>query len=440
MRDTRLTGLDFLRALACLLVFAHHTTQRLDFEALTGGWVKYYLFFNMGAFGVAIFFLLSGFLLARPFWLAYDSGAPMPSLATYALRRAARIVPGYYLALTVTVIVAAALVRRCPDRAEDLVVALCSSGLLFVGEFHWLTLFPAEVNGPLWSIGMEVACYALLPFGLLALFALRRQLPGGRGRLVFAGVVGLALVAQALIVALVPKSTDQADFAYGMIGGAKYWMPQYNVAGFFAVFALGSLVAGLSALWRGIRPASLADVPARWRDSSWRGCAMWSVAPMLKPEAFGWLGIPYDFPFFHLGVALALLALPHSRLLPAVTELAPIRYIAKVSFGLYIWHFLILELARRFVEPHFAFGGIANPGHWLMLTGICFALALDRREDAVLVRDRRTADELGPAARAPPPPGFSGRRLSAKFACLICANRMQPNPFFQPAFLYGAVP
>ena len=63
MRDDRLTGLDFLRALACLLVFMHHAVERLDYGGLTGGWRPFYLFFNMGAFGVAIFFLLTLFLV-----------------------------------------------------------------------------------------------------------------------------------------------------------------------------------------------------------------------------------------------------------------------------------------------------------------------------------------------------------------------------------------
>ena len=89
--------------------------QRLDFNALTGAWRPFYLFFNLGAFGVAIFFLLSGFLLSGPFWGAYDAGRPMPSLRTYALRRAARIMPGYYTALTVSLILAAvSSARRSP--------------------------------------------------------------------------------------------------------------------------------------------------------------------------------------------------------------------------------------------------------------------------------------------------------------------------------------
>jgi peptidoglycan/LPS O-acetylase OafA/YrhL len=370
--DSRLTGLDLLRALACVLVFLHHTTQRLNFDALSPGWQDYYLFFNMGAFGVAIFFLLSGFLLAHPYWMAFDAGAPMPSLLVYAVRRAARIMPGYYAALTVTFILAAT-VFAVPITGD--IIRRYAAGLFFVNEFHWLTLFPVEINGPLWSIGMEVASYALLPVGLLALFALRSKLAGWRGRLVFVAVVAAALSAQYLVITLVPKETFQADFKFGMVGGAKYWMPQYNVAGFFAVFALGSLAAGASTLWK--RPRSgFADVLvlAGLAVAAWQ---MWSSGPnRYKPEAFGWLSIPFDFPAFHLGIALALICFPHVRWLSGVSELLPIRYAATISFGVYIWHFLILELIRQYFEPKFFWNGIASPTRWLELTTLAFTLAV----------------------------------------------------------------
>ncbi len=86
--------------------------------------------------------------------------------------------------------------------------------------------------------------------------------------------------------------------------------------------------------------------------------------------------IPYAFPYFHLGIACALLAFPHARLLPALSELAPIRYIARISFGIYIWHFLILELARQFIAPKFAYGGIADTHFWLELTLGSLVLAI----------------------------------------------------------------
>src|SRR5690606_37154871 len=102
MAENRLMGADFVRAAACLFVLAHHLTQRVSPDAVDPALHSVFRFGLMGPFGVAAFFVLSGYLLSRPFWLAYDAGAAMPSLRTYAMRRAARILPGYWFALTVT--------------------------------------------------------------------------------------------------------------------------------------------------------------------------------------------------------------------------------------------------------------------------------------------------------------------------------------------------
>ncbi len=371
MQDTRLTGFDFMRALACLLVFAHHATQRLRLSALGPGWREFYNFFNMGAFGVAIFFLLSGFLLARPFWLAYDAGAPMPSLSVYVLRRAARIMPGFYISLIVSYLLVVTVFGT--PIGSDMLVRL-AAGFLFIGEFHPLTLFPVEVNGPLWSIGMEAASYALLPIGLFVLFALRKYLPGWRGRLVFVGVVAAAFGAHSLIATYVPQIQDGSGFEHGEVGGAKFWMPRFNPVGFFVVFAMGSLTAGLSLLWRRDRTV-LADLLVIC-GLFIAAASMWKVGPARAPESFGWLGLPYDFPLFHLGIALALLAFPHTRWLPRLSELPPVAYIAKISFGIYIWHVVILELMRQLYAPSFSYDGISSIPYWLTLTGIAFALTI----------------------------------------------------------------
>jgi peptidoglycan/LPS O-acetylase OafA/YrhL len=371
VRDDRLTGLDFLRTVACLLVFTHHTFQRLNFDAMPSGWREVQLFFNMGAFGVGIFFLLSGFLLARPFWVAFDSGAPMPSLRTYFLRRAARIMPGFYLSLLVSLLVAM-LVFGTPLTGELLLRFV--TGVFFVNEFHPVTLFPTEINGPLWSIGMEVFSYALLPIGLAFLFAVRGMLPGWRGRLGFALVILVALLGHYVIVTTIPPITEDSGFGHGMIGGAKFWIPKFNPVGFFVVFAMGSLTAGLSLLWRGRRNifADLLAVAGLFVA----GWTMWSLAPGKAPESFGWLSLPYDFPWFQSGIVLALLAFPHARVLPRFTESAPVAYIAKISFGIYIWHFLILELMRQLFAPTFGYSGIADTNYWTMLTTIGLVLAI----------------------------------------------------------------
>ena len=89
MTASRLLGADFVRASACLIVLFHHLAQRMDRDAEMGLLDWLHSFTMIGGYGVGAFFVLSGFLLARPFWQALETGRPMPSLTTYAMRRAA---------------------------------------------------------------------------------------------------------------------------------------------------------------------------------------------------------------------------------------------------------------------------------------------------------------------------------------------------------------
>src|SRR5262245_20867926 len=100
-KTARLGGADFMRAVACLMVLAHHLSLRMDFYKVTDALALPFNLARFGNYGVSVFFVLSGFLLSRPFWLALDAGRPQPSLRIYAMRRAARILPGFWVALTI---------------------------------------------------------------------------------------------------------------------------------------------------------------------------------------------------------------------------------------------------------------------------------------------------------------------------------------------------
>lgn len=131
-----LAGADGVRALACLWVFGHHVVLLLDLPHRGAG----KLFGRYGPLGVVVFFVLSGFLLAQPWWRALASGGPPPDLRDYARRRAARIVPAYALCLVVSFLVFGAFTARDGVRL--------AAGLAFASAFHPVTYFPVEGNSP----------------------------------------------------------------------------------------------------------------------------------------------------------------------------------------------------------------------------------------------------------------------------------------------------
>lgn len=250
--DTRLAGADFVRALACLMVVAHHVAQRVAPSALPPAAMWAAPAITMGAFGVAAFFVLSGYLLSRPFWLALDAGERMPSLRTYAIRRAARILPGFWLALTVTFLLSFTVLRFPFD---GILLLRYLSGVFLVSGGHWLTWFPVEFNGPLWSIGAEIISYAALPLCLMLLFGLRVR--GWPARLVWLVIITAVVGLQFLALRTLQPDAFQRGWEYGTVGGAKLWWPNYSPFGFFAIFAIQ---AG-STSWRWPAPHS---VQAPW--------------------------------------------------------------------------------------------------------------------------------------------------------------------------------
>jgi len=357
MTPNRLLGADFLRAAACMLVLLHHLAFRMDMRQVPDLFRPVMQFFVMGSFGVSVFFMLSGFLLARPFWLALDRGEAMPSLRTYTLRRAARILPGFWLALIVSFVLG--LVLLDSQLTSERIIRLLA-GLMLVSDWHWLTLFPVDNNGPLWSIGFEVTSYLLLPFCLALLFAAR--LRGWRARFAWLGVIAVVLVTHAMVVQWAPIDEIDRGWDHGLVGGAKAWMPRFNPIGFFAIFALGALAAGIQVTLSAMRHW-LFDVVGLVAIAA-AGMVMAAGIGGLN-EGFGLLGIPYGFPWMPLAIGTALATLPSSILVGRLLDNRLSRFIAEISFGIYIWHFLIIGLIARLMPPAFQTGAEGGWGTWL---------------------------------------------------------------------------
>jgi peptidoglycan/LPS O-acetylase OafA/YrhL len=155
---TLIPALDGLRAVAAGLVVMTHAAYLSGF-GVGGGLVG--RLWARGDFGVAIFFALSGFLLHRG--LAADDSAGRFDPAGYALRRAARILPAYWLTL-----LGVAVATHPPARD----VAIHAAGLQIYWADAWIPAF-----GQSWSISTELAFYALLPLAVVALRPLRRRGP-----------------------------------------------------------------------------------------------------------------------------------------------------------------------------------------------------------------------------------------------------------------------
>jgi ABC-type glycerol-3-phosphate transport system permease component/peptidoglycan/LPS O-acetylase OafA/YrhL len=375
-----LLGADGIRAVACLMVVFHHLSQRLNMPEQTRFVQEAQSFIMTGSVGVSAFFVLSGMLLSMPFWKRYLEQKPFPDMADFTRRRALRIAPGFYASLLVSFVLTMYFV---PDVEHPWIRLL--SGLTFTSAFHYITLFPVDLNGPLWSIGFEVFCYALMPIGMWVLYRIyppsSATLRSSKTAFAFwIGILALTLVAHQLILTdLVPDNVNRG-WDHGLVGGAKYWMPHYNAVGMFAHYVLGVLAAGFIAQ-RQISTRRSSSPSSSWTFDLIALVAFAGLVTLLwnvrhAPDFVFSLGQqPYFYPVFPGLVAVLLATLPFSRLLGRLVDNAFFRYTAKISFGLYIWHFLILELIRLLVNTDFRYFGISSLPYHLTISAIALVLA-----------------------------------------------------------------
>ena len=92
-------ALDSLRGISTILIVVYHTSFVSGYTVEHADSIGAYI--DRLNIGVAIFFVLSGFLIFRPFAHSLIHGSPLPKTRNYYLKRAARILPGYWLALFV---------------------------------------------------------------------------------------------------------------------------------------------------------------------------------------------------------------------------------------------------------------------------------------------------------------------------------------------------
>lgn len=138
-----------------------------------------------GHYGVQLFFIISGFVLALPFARHYLDGAPAPRLRAYFLRRLTRLEPPYIIAMVSIFTIAALFFGASARQLWRHLVA----SLVYVHNLAYGT--PSTVNVVAWSLEVEVQFYVLAPI-LAYAFAVRSV--WGRRVLLLGGIAASILV------------------------------------------------------------------------------------------------------------------------------------------------------------------------------------------------------------------------------------------------------
>jgi peptidoglycan/LPS O-acetylase OafA/YrhL len=323
----RLAHIEGLRAVAVLTVLATHIALLSGFTAAN----------PLGPLtprlnvGVALFFVLSAYLLYRPFVEARLNGATDPDVRRYAVRRVLRILPAYLVALVI-------LGALLPDEAPGVF------GSDWWAYFGLLQVYFEDTGigglGVTWSLSTEVAFYLVLP--VLAWAAAR--LLAGRPR---ALQVRLELVLLAVSVA--------AAFAVRHVVVHEGWMRMFpnTLIGKWPWFAVGLALAVIRAAWGAIPAGERPPLVRSIRTHPW---AWWAVAAaILLFAAYGGV-LPrhvflmtaaeaqtelllYALFTFCLAAPILLHDAGGPRGPAALLALVPVAWLGAISYGIFLWHY-----------------------------------------------------------------------------------------------------
>ncbi len=218
-RDRTFPCLTAVRGIGAIMVVTTHSA--FNTGEILRGWPGAVL--ARLDFGVTLFFILSGFLLSRPFFLALARGDRHPSVRHYLWKRALRVLPLYW----VVVVVALTFTPANQDLGWQVWLRQ-----LTLTQLYFPTLLP-EALTQMWSLCTEVAFYLLLP-GLAWVFTVSR---GHRG-------LHLPTVYRRIAVVAVLGVAWQAWWAHvpGREGHYLQWLP-----GYLPWFLAGMCFAAVSA-------------------------------------------------------------------------------------------------------------------------------------------------------------------------------------------------
>ncbi|MCF6388145.1 acyltransferase [Mycobacterium sp. MBM] len=342
----RVASLTGLRAVAALLIVATHAafgTGHLDDGYLGQLYARLEV-------GVPVFFVLSGYLLFRPWVIAAARGSRYPSVRRYARRRVRRIAPAY----VITVLAAFAI--------YEFRYAGPNPGHSWAGLLKHLTLtqiypplYYAEMHQGLtqmWSLAVEVAFYAVLPLlaGVLLTVVCRRTWQPVR---LLAALAALGAVTPVWL--LLPQITDVLP------PSASIWLPAHLI-----YFVGGMSLAVLQAIGTRCRTALALPIAL----AALLVVALPIAGDVTAPEVAPWQRMLKTILYAVVAVGLlAPLVLDSASGYARLLSTRPVVWLGEISYEIFLLHVIAMEFAMAEVLGWPTFTG-SMPGLFLVTTAM----------------------------------------------------------------------
>ena len=301
---------------------------RPDIEGLRGIAILLVLLFHAGLpwtpggfVGVDVFFVISGFLITGKLWRESQQPGGLNITRFYAWR-IRRLLPAALVAVALISLVGlllAAPLDRSELAADGAASALSLANMRFIGSVDYF----AATTSPspflhFWSLSVEEQFYLVWP----ALIVLLTWRGGSSRRLIVALLIGV-VASFALSIWLTDTSPARAFYLLP----TRVW--QLGVGGLLALVGVMGTSRRAGALaWAGLAAVAVAGV-ALTAEMPYPGLA--ALLPTAGAVALLYGGAAPSGPV---------------RLLAA----APLRFLGKISYSLYLWHWPLLVLPLMFLE------------------------------------------------------------------------------------------
>lgn len=324
----RIAHIDGLRAVAALSVVLFHASVHVAARPDAGGVIGTAL--RAGAHGVDLFFVLSGFCLAYPYLAKrHQSGELTFSASQFAARRLVRILPPYYAAIALLLILALTLVHArvaLPQSMDPASIypAEVLKQMIFAGHRY--------LANPFWTLAIEFRWYFLFPIVLWI---------WTRSRLLFALIAVLAFIA-----------SSGRFHSYDLF--------------FLPIFMLGIVAADLY-----VRDSAA----ARFAVLAFPLLLLASIASTLHD---GWYFVDRG-PFWGITMFCLVVAVGASPVARSILSHKWMVALGAASYGIYLIHEPIIEVAERSLRTLHSSIGEATCGFCIaVIAGMLFSYIAER--------------------------------------------------------------
>jgi peptidoglycan/LPS O-acetylase OafA/YrhL len=335
--------IEGLRGVAVSLVVLFHAGLLSQASTqLTGGFI-----------GVDLFFVVSGFLITGLLIRERERTGKI-SFSRFYARRVRRILPAAVVVLLITIPLAnglVTLVNRSSAMEDAASAALSIANIRFAMTTDYFNPVSYSPFLHFWSLGVEEQFYFVWP-ALLAVVAWKWPRPGA--------AVALGVVVVVSFIASVAITYSSTSTAFYMLP-TRAW--QLGAGGLLAVGS-GSLDALPGALSRAIKQML--------------AFAGWAALAALITAAFFIDSVATPYPgtaaLIPTVAGVILIASGPERTGPGLLlRLAPIRFLGKISYSLYLWHWPILVLGGLYLTTPLQ--PWLNSGQALALAGLSIPVA-----------------------------------------------------------------